>query len=301
MSVSPRATLIGAVALALWSTLAILTAWSGAVPPFQLVAMAFATGSLIALFNWVGKGQAILPRLRQPAGAWALGVAGLFGYHFFYFLALRLAPPLEANLLNYLWPLLIVLFSALLPGERLRPRHLAGALAGLGGAALLIAGSGGVGFESRYLLGYGSALGCGVIWAAYSVANRRFKDVPSDAVGGFCFATALLALLCHLVFERTVWPEGWQWLAVLALGAGPVGAAFFVWDYGCKHGNIRALGTLAYGVPLLSNGFLIAFGRGELTWRVAVAALLIIGGAVLGAGDLFNRQKRTSAVPSPES
>ncbi|HVI50734.1 MAG TPA: EamA family transporter [Candidatus Sulfotelmatobacter sp.] len=292
MSASPRATMIGASALVLWSTLAVMTAWTGKVPPFQLVAMSFAIGSVIAVINWTIRGQAILPRLKQPAGAWALGVAGLFGYHFFYFLALRLAPPLEANLLNYLWPLLIVLFSALLPGEKLLPRHIAGTLAGMGGAVLLITKSGGASFDSRYALGYGSAALCGVIWGAYSVLNRRYKDVPSDAVGGFCAATAVLALLCHLAFEQTVWPEGWQWLAVLVLGTGPVGVAFFVWDHGCKHGNIRALGAMAYGVPLLSNGLLIAFGQGELTWRVIGAALLIIGGAALGAGDLLSFRKK---------
>ncbi|OIR07956.1 aromatic amino acid exporter YddG [mine drainage metagenome] len=296
---SARATLIGALALLLWGTLAILTLWSGAVPPFQLVAMAFSLGFLIALVNWLVRGQAIWPRLKQPVGAWLLGVAGLFGYHFFYFLALRLAPPLEANLLNYLWPLLIVLFAALLPGEVLRPRHLLGALAGLAGAALLIVKSGGVRFEGRYALGYGAALACGVIWAGYSVLNRRYREVPSDAVGGFCAATALLALACHLAFEKTVWPEGWQWAAVLAMGLGPVGAAFFVWDLGCKHGNLRALGAMAYGVPLLSNGLLIAFGRGVLSWRVAAAAALIIGGAALGAGDLVRRRRRTGGESGP--
>jgi len=289
---SSRATMIGASALLMWSTLAVMTAWTGKVPPFQLVAMSFAMGSIIAVINWTVRRQAVLPRLKQPLGAWALGVAGLFGYHFFYFLALRLAPPLEANLLNYLWPLLIVLFSALLPGERLRPRHVAGALAGMGGAVLLITKSGSASFDPRYLAGYGAAALCGVIWSAYSVLNRRYKNVPSDAVGGFCAATAVLALLCHLAFEQTVWPEGWQWLAVLVLGTGPVGAAFFVWDHGCKHGNIRALGAMAYGVPLLSNGLLIAFGQGVLTWRVGGAALLIIGGAALGAGDLLSFRKK---------
>jgi len=297
---SSRATMIGATALLLWSTLAILTSWTGQVPPFQLVAMAFAMGSLIALVNWTVKGQAILPRLKQPLGAWVLGVAGLFGYHFFYFLALRLAPPLEANLLNYLWPLLIVLFSALLPGEHLHFRHIAGALAGMGGAVLLITKSGGASFDPRYLLGYGAAVACGVIWAGYSVLNRRYKQVPSDAVGGFCAATALLALVCHLAFEQTVWPEGWQWLAVLALGTGPVGVAFFVWDHGCKHGNIRALGAMAYAVPLLSNGLLIVFGRGDLTLRVAGAAALIIGGAILGTGDLISWRRPALKSPHPE-
>lgn len=287
-----KATRLGIGALLLWSTLALLSTLTGTVPPFQLVSMAFALATLVAVAKWCWSRQSPLTRLRQPPGAWLLGVAGLFGYHFFYFLALRLAPPVEANLLNYLWPLLIVVFSALLPGQRLRAHHLAGALAGMAGAALLIAKDGGAAFAGRYAVGYGAALLCGVIWAAYSVANRRYKDVPSDAVGGFCGATALLALICHLMFEETVVPAGGQWLAILALGLGPVGAAFFLWDHACKHGDIRALGNLAYGVPLLSNGLLIAAGRGVLTWRVALAVMLIVGGAIVGTGSVARLIKR---------
>jgi drug/metabolite transporter (DMT)-like permease len=280
---SPRATLIGCVALLLWSTLALLTKLAGPIPPFQLVAMAFAVGALVGLVAIGAQGGNPAKKLRAPAGAWALGVAGLFGYHFFYFVALRLAPPVEANLLNYLWPLLIVLFSALLPGARLAARHIIGAFLGLAGAVLLILGPGAV-FEARFATGYAAALVCALVWSTYSVANRRYSAVPSEAVAGFCVATAILAAIAHFALEPTVAPSGWEWAAILALGVGPIGAAFYAWDHGCKHGDIRTLGTLAYIVPLISNGLLIAAGRGALDWRVAAAAALIIGGAALGAG-----------------
>ena len=276
-----RATLVGCVALLLWSVLAILATLANPIPPFQMVAMAFAVAAVLAPVKWLIRRESPVAHLRQPIGAWALGVAGLFGFHFFYFLSLRLAPPVEANLLNYTWPLLIVLFSALLPGARLRPAHVLGALAGLAGAIVLIAGPGAL-FEPRFAAGYGAALLCAVIWSVYSIANRRYRAVPTDAVAGFCAATALLAALCHFALEPTVAPLGWQWLVLLALGLGPMGAAFYAWDYGCKHGDIRTLGTLAYGVPLLSSTLLIAAGRGALDWRIAVAAVLIVGGAVIG-------------------
>ncbi|HEY1723388.1 MAG TPA: EamA family transporter [Magnetospirillaceae bacterium] len=292
MQNTTRATLIGCVALLLWSTLAILTALANPIPPFQMVAMAFFVAALLAPIKWIARRESVTAHLKQPIGAWVLSVAGLFGYHFFYFVALRLAPPVEANLLNYLWPLLIVLFSALLPGARLGVPHVLGAACGLAGAVLLVIGPGAA-FDPRYVTGYAAALACGVIWSAYSVANRRYKNVPSDAVGGFCAATAILAAICHFALEPTVTPTDWQWLVMLALGLGPVGGAFYVWDYGCKHGDIRALGTLAYGVPLVSNALLIATGRGVLDWRVAIAAVLIIGGAVIGTG-----LKRRAAEPT---
>ncbi len=145
--------------------------------------------------------------LRQPALVWIVGVGGLFGYHALYFLALRFAPPAEAGLLNYLWPLLIVLFSSLLPGERLAPHHIVGALLGLCGTVLLFAGNSGHGFAPGQLPGLIAAFVAAFVWAAYSVMSRKLKAVPTDAVAGFCLATALLAALVHSLVETTVWPE----------------------------------------------------------------------------------------------
>lgn len=276
-----RATLVGMSAIAMWATLALLTTAAGALPPFQLTAMAFATATLLVALKWTLARQNPLTFLRQPAAVWLLGVGGLFGFHSLYFLALRLAPPVEASLLSYLWPLLIVVFSGFLPGERLGGRQVAGALLGLLGCGLLVARSGGLSFDPRYLAGYASALACAATWAGYSVLNRRFGQVPTDTVGGFCSVVAGLALLCHLLFEQTVWPVGTQWLAVLGLGCGPVGAAFFAWDHGVKHGDIRLLGVLSYAAPLLSTLLLVAFGRAPATLSLAAACALIIGGAVV--------------------
>ena len=288
-----RGTLIGGIAVLMWATLALFTTLSGGVPPFQLVAMSFAVAFALAAAKWLVRGESPGHFLRQPVAAWALGVGGLFGFHFLYFLSLRSAPPIEANLINYLWPLLIVLFSALLPGERLRWWHVAGALAGFAGAALLVTDGGRVAFRGEFALGYGAALASSLVWSSYSVLNRRFSAVPTDAVGGFCAVTAMLALVAHLAFEKTVWPDGaTEWLAVLALGLAPVGSAFFFWDHGVKRGDIRALGAFAYAAPLLSTLLLIAVGLAPPTWVVLIACLLITGGAVLAARDLLRRGHR---------
>lgn len=275
-------TLIGALAILLWGTLAALTAASGAVPPFQLTALTFGIAGLTSVAVWLIRGDNPLSHFRQPGQAWLVGIGGLFGYHALYFLALKLAPPIEASLVNYLWPLLIVLFSAFLPGERLKPRHVLGAGLGFLGAALAVTKGSLSGFDPAHLPGHLAALGCAVVWAAYSVLSRRLKSVPTDAVGAFCAATALLALACHLAFETTIWPQGLQWLAVLALGLGPVGIAFFLWDWGCKHGNIQTLGQLGYFTPPITVGVLIASGLAEPSWSVLGALVLIVGGAWLG-------------------
>jgi drug/metabolite transporter (DMT)-like permease len=287
------ATFIGFTAVLLWSLLAFLTAASGTVPAFQLTAVTFAIGGLSLLVIRPGAIKA----MRQPLPVWVLGVGGLFGYHFCYFFALRNAPPVEAGLINYLWPLLIVVFSALLPGERLKWQHIAGCALALAGAVLVVTRGKGFGFDPQYSLGYATALCAAVIWAGYSVLSRRFAAVSSDAIAGFCLVTALLATVCHLLLEQTVWPADlWQWAALIGLGLGPVGLAFYVWDIGVKRGDIQVLGAASYSAPLLSTLILILTGYATYSHVILIACLLITAGAVLAAKDLLFRRRAAAAA-----
>lgn len=285
------ATLIGLSAIVMWSLLAVMTVATGTIPPFQLAAMTFAIGALVGALGLLRR-PGVVSALKQSPLAWAVGVGGLFGYHALYFLALRLAPPAEAGLVNYLWPLLIVLFSSLLPGETLRWHHLLGALLGLIGTALLFAGNAAVQFERDHLLGLAAAFIAAFIWACYSVMSRKLRAVPTDAVAGFCAATALLAALVHVMVEETVWPQSaLAWLSVLALGIGPVGAAFYAWDIGMKRGDIRVIGAASYATPLLSTGFLILAGYAQPSLALGFAAVLIAGGGLIAAKDMIWRKR----------
>ncbi|SIQ72428.1 Permease of the drug/metabolite transporter (DMT) superfamily [Rhizobium sp. RU33A] len=289
-----KATLIGFTAILMWSFLALMTAASGTMPPFQLSAITFAIGSLPGILLFMARPER-LKELRQPPKVWLAGVGGLFGYHFLYFTALRNAPAVEAGLIAYLWPLLIVVGSALLPGERLGWHHLVGALCGLAGTALIV-GKNGFAFDPAYSLGYFTALLCAFTWAAYSLISRKFEKVSTDVVTGFCLATSALSLLCHLALETTVWPDTTaQWAAVIGLGLLPVGLAFYVWDYGVKNGDIQILGVSSYAAPLLSTLILIIFGFGEISVRIGLSCLLITGGAVLAARDMvFRKSERAT-------
>lgn len=293
-----RATLIGFIAVLLWATLALFTTATGQVPPFQLLSLTFSIAFAISLLRWIWLARRNRARFRsvfrQPLPVWLLGIGGLFGYHALYFTALDHAPPVEASLICFLWPLLIVLMSALLPGERLHWTHLVGGAIGLLGAILLVLqkAGGAVSFDARYRVGYLAALGCAFTWSAYSVMSRRFGQAPTDLVGAFCGATALLGVVTHIfVGEPTIWPaDHWEWAAVIALGLGPVGLAFFVWDYGVKHGDIKALGACSYASPLLSTLLLILAGKSQASATVILACLLIIAGAVIAARDLWMRR-----------
>jgi len=283
---------LGLIAVLLWASLATLTVLAKGIPPLQLEAMSFAIGAAIGLGYLLA-----VPTVRHELRlltwpAMLLGVGGLLGYHFFYFVSLGSAPPLQANLLNYTWPLFIVLFSARLPGEqgKLRWNHLAGASVALVGAVLAITkGRFDAADFSGAALGYSAAFAASLTWASYSVLSRLFVGVPSSAVTIYCAVTALGAALGHGVVEETVWPlSASQWMAIGLLGLGPVGLAFYVWDYGCKHGDLRVLGAAAYFAPLLSSAMLMALGLAEATAAIWIAASLITIGALLAAKDLLS-------------
>ncbi|MEL6915277.1 MAG: DMT family transporter [Pseudomonadota bacterium] len=275
-----RATALGSGAIVLWSFLALFTVGASDVPPLLLNALCFAIATGVGT-AWItvtgGWGQ-----LRGiPPAAYAVGVTGLAGYHLLYFLALRNAPPAEAGIIAYLWPLLIVLLSGLLPGERLRAAHVAGALLGFAGAAILI-GARGLS-DASALPGYLLALACALTWSGYSVLSRRLSAVPTAAVTVFCAAAAVLSALASAALETPAWPAPGAWLAIAGLGLGPVGLAFFLWDVGMKRGDIQLLGVLSYGAPLISTLVLVVAGVAEPTPALFAAACLITAGAAIAA------------------
>jgi drug/metabolite transporter (DMT)-like permease len=264
--------LAAAGAILLWSTLAALGLSLSHLPPFLLTGVALVIGALPGALQW--------RKWRVPPATLLLGIGGLFGFHFLLFLALRFAPPVEANLVNYLWPLLIVLLTpVLLPAFRLTPRHVIAALAGLGGAALAI-GIAPTAISPRAALGFALAAGSATVWACYSLLVRRVPPFSSWAIGGFALASGVLALLCHALFESPVAfapGDGWK---LAALGLGPMGAAFYLWDVAMKRGDPRVIGVLAYATPLLSTALLLVVTNRPLTVSLALATALIVGAAV---------------------
>jgi drug/metabolite transporter (DMT)-like permease len=277
-----KATAIGFTAVLMWALLALFTIGSAPVPPLQLNAMCFAIGGGIGLI-WTARGTGLAILRSVPWTVYTFGTIGLFGAHFLYFTAFRMAPMAETGLIAYLWPLLIVLMSGMLPGETLRPLHLLGAFLAFAGAAMIVL-KGGASLDMTALPGFGVAFIFALTWATYSVLSRRLGTIPTETVTVFCLAAAALSGLAHLVLEQTVWPENAiGWLSIIGLGIGPVGIAFFTWDIGMKRGDIQFLGVASYAAPLLSTLTLIAAGVTTATGTLAFAAVLITAGAALAA------------------
>ena len=274
-----RATWTGCGAIGLWAFLAVLSRSAAAVPPLELTALAFAVSGAVGLALLAALGR--LHELRQPAAVWVHGVGGLFLYHAFYFAALARAPAAAVNLINYLWPLLIVLLSGAVLGMRLSLRHWAGTALALAGCGAML--SGGVVSAPGAGAGYALAGAAAVTWAVYSVVSRRLAAVPLGAMAGFCAVTAVLAGILHAATEQWVIPSTSDGAAVIAMGLGPLGAAFVIWDIGMKRGDPRLLGTLAFATPVLSTLLLAAGGMVALSGTVIAAAALVAAGGLLAS------------------
>lgn len=277
--------LFAAITIILWGFLSFLGAALANVPPFLLTGVALSVSGLLGtlkLRSWF-----------VPWSTFLIGVTGIFGYNFFFFSALQNAPVIEASLLNYLWPLLIVMLTPVFFKKfRLHWYHCLGSIIGFAGATLMIAGSQ-VKLDSSSVLGYCFAIIAALLWAIYSLLTKRVAPFSTGAVGGFCLTSGLLSLGVHFGTESLYAPTSTEWLYLVLLGCGPVGIAYFTWDAAMKKGDPRIIGSLCYLTPLLSTLILVILGGQELHFYTGVAMVLIVGGACLGSLDLFFAPRRS--------
>ena len=272
-----RSNLLALGAILMWASLATLGLRLSHLPPFWLTGVALLIGSLIALplsgFD--------ISQWRVPLRTLALGVYGLFGFHLLLFIALRHAPPVQANLVNYLWPLgMVVLAPLLLPGLRLTWRQGLAACTGFAGAALAI--TGGHALDSTPAWGYLPALASALVWASYSLLTQRVAAFHTSAIGLFALVSGLLSLVCHAVLEPAAQLHAQDWPALLLMGLGPLGAAFYLWDAALRQGQAQQIGLLSFLTPLLSTWLLLCSSGQTITIATGLAAVLIVGAAWLG-------------------
>ncbi|MFM0340753.1 DMT family transporter [Paraburkholderia fungorum] len=270
--------LCAAGAIILWASFATLVSHAPQVPPLMLTGVALSLGSVTCLLR--------AREWRVPLRTMAFGTICLFVYHVSLVMAFRLAPITEANLINYLWPLLLVLLGTSLRRGADCAAKIAGAMLGFGGCVVAIGStSGSLAFSMAHGVGYAMALLAAVVWAVYSLGARWLPPFSSWAVGGFCLGAGLLAIASHLLFERAFTPSGSDWLWMTAIGLGPLGISFMLWDRALRQGNASQIGILAYSTPVLSMlGLALAGQVTDRDWStIFLASILIVAGVAVAS------------------
>jgi drug/metabolite transporter (DMT)-like permease len=285
-----KADLLALGAIVLWASLATLATLLGDIPPFLLTGIGLIIGSLIS----IPLSGFRLSAWKIPPQTLLVGVYGLFGYHLMLFIALQSAPAVEANLVNYLWPLLIVVLSPLFTKSlKLGTRAVLAAILGFVGAALAITSSGSTSADAGFELGYVFALAAAIIWATYSLLTTKLQAFPTSAIGLFGLVSGLLAIAAHFVLEEPAVISSSDWVLLVILGLGPLGGAFYFWDAALKIGDPRRIGVLAFLTPLLSTTLLLVVSGRELSVQLLAATALIVGGAMLGSKAASEPKART--------
>ena len=301
MSNRRLATIVGSIGIALWATETTLIKFTERLPPLETVALSFAVAAALGILISAALGSNPLAAFRQPRSVWLVTVVALVGYHACIYYAVQNAPALPAALLQGTTPLMIVLGSAFLPGERLRWWHVMGTIVGLAGVVSLVSGEDPLASVSANPAFYLSLVGiAAALWGIYSLATRTFTDVPTSAMGMFFAAAALVAAFGHITIEDWVTPNAGEWAAILGLGAFPMGLALYFWDHGVKRGDIQALGAISYFEPFLGALFVIMVGQGDFHLSLLWAGILVTGGAALASRGVWE-WSGTDTEPTSET
>ena len=278
------AIILALITILLWSFLALMSSYLNHIPSLLSVGIALTVSGIISLYS--------IKKWKVPIITYCVGIFGIFGYHFLYFSAFHYAPAIEVSLMNYLWPLLIVVLSPLfLKGFSIKTHHIIGAMLGLSGAGLIVSGGYRFQFQSASIPGYLLAAIAALVWSSYSLMTKRLPQFPTHAVGGFCLGSGVLSLAIFFISQASLQTlfslQSKDWLLLILLGLGPMGIAFFTWDAALKRGDPRIIGALSYLTPLLSTTWLILIGGSRITTTSIIAMILIICGAIIGSIELF--------------
>lgn len=272
---SSGATMTGYIALLMWSCYALMVTFLHNIPTFELLSVVFLGGFTLIAFRLTARNEWY--KIKQPWPIWLIGIGGIVGNDFANIAALKVAPPVQVTLINYLWPMFVVLLASFLPKERFTIKHIVSSCLGLLAIYILVThGQGLSGFNWHYLNGYILAFSASLVWACYCVMSRYYYHTPIEMLGMYFGIGVLVSLLCHVSYETTVVPSLFQWFVLIAMIFSTSGVAYFCWDYGCKKGHVKLLSILSYGNPVISTLMLILFTSAQYSYHVAIACILVV-------------------------
>jgi drug/metabolite transporter (DMT)-like permease len=271
----------------LWAATPLLvTGLARTLPVFEITFLA--TGFAVLAFVALVSARAQWTRFRDYSRRdlrvmIMMGATGIFPYTTLYYLAFALAPAAagEINIINYIWPVWILILSPLLLAERLTARKLVGIVLSFCGVYVIVSGGRFIRFDPAQWPAYTSA-GCGAFfWGLFSVLGKRNRFELLTAMLVYNLAAfACFGVLCFAAVEFVV-PGPGEWLLLACLGGLVNGAGYFFWLLALRSGDTAGISSAVYLTPFVALVYLTAAGRGAITWVQLTALALILAGPLI--------------------
>lgn len=273
-----KGTLVGLGAVAIWCVTTLLVAYVTALPPLEFVGLIFFLGYVSLTALQLLNGEDIKSYWRQPLKHYLfwLGTAGV--YTVILFVSYSLVPFFEANILNHTWPVLLIVFTAMLHNERVTAIQIFGGVVSFAGVIAIFMPAGDVPLFGDFHFGHALAIGSASLWSAYSAFAKKV-NYPIGFLAPVFLVFSLICFALHAAFEPTVWPGNFEWIIIVILGLGRV--SYMMWDYGMKHGDVVFLASICYFLPLATSLLLVAFGFGPASPMIGIGAALIAVGCLI--------------------
>lgn len=210
-----------------------------------------------------------------------LGFLGLFLYSALYYYGIRQLTSQEACILNYLWPIMTVLFTSILLKEKLSTGKILGLLCSFAGIVILSVG-GGHSNGSHVFLGIAACVIAAACYGMFSALNKK-ADYDQDITMMILWLTvAVCSGIYGMIFGDWMPISGSTWLGLLWLGVVVDAIAYLLWALAINGSeNTASIANLAFLVPLLSMVLSVVFLKEPFQIRTLLAMAFIIGGILL--------------------
>ena len=221
-------------------------------------------------------------RLKDYLMMSGLGFLGLFLYSALYYYGISALSSQEACILNYLWPLMIVVFACILLKEKLTARKLIAMGMSFAGIVVLTVGTGGAASSGNRLWGIVACVTAAVCYGLFSVLNKKHSLNQNITMMWIWLTVSVCSLVSGMIFEKWQPIVGVQWLGLGWLGVVVNAVAYLLWAIALKNAEDSAkVANLAYLVPFLSIVLSSVVLKERITVNMVIAVVLIVGGILL--------------------
>lgn len=222
-----------------------------------------------------------------------LGFLGLFMYSALYYYGLTQLSSQEACIINYLWPIMLVIFSCIILKEKFTAIKGIAMLCSFVGIVILSTGNTSVANENS-MSGIISCIIAAACYGLFSVLNKKADYNQNIAMMVIWFVVAVCSAILGPITEDWKPIEGTQWLGMLWLGVVIDAVAYLLWALALKGvKNTAKIANLAYLTPFLSLVVSAVVLNEQVSFRAIVALIFIVGGILLQSFCDYIRKKKS--------